>query len=73
MRARSGQGFRSNAYPGSTTQFPAAINVAATFDASQARAWGAAMGQEFAAKGSNVALGPGLNVARVPVNGRNFE
>jgi beta-glucosidase len=32
-----------------------------------------AMGEEFAAKGSNVQLGPGLNVARVPLNGRNFE
>jgi hypothetical protein len=31
------------------------------------------MGEEFAAKGSNVQLGPGLNVARVPNNGRNFE
>jgi len=31
------------------------------------------MGEEFAGKGSNVQLGPGLNVARVPVNGRNFE
>jgi beta-glucosidase len=31
-----------------------------------------AMGAEFAAKGANVQLGPGLNVARVPHNGRNF-
>ena len=67
------QGFRSNEYPGSTTQFPAAINVAATFDVGIAEEWGEAMGIEFAAKGSNVQLGPGLNVARVPVNGRNFE
>ena len=34
------------------------------------RQWGAAMGQEFHAKGANVQLGPGLCVARVPNNGR---
>ncbi len=32
-----------------------------------------AMGIEFAGKGANVQLGPGMNVARVPRNGRNFE
>ena len=31
------------------------------------------MGVEFHGKGSNVQLGPGLCVARVPRNGRNFE
>lgn len=36
-------------------------------------AWGKAMGEEFWAKGANVQLGPGMNVARVPRNGRNFE
>ncbi len=31
------------------------------------------MGAEFFGKGANVQLGPGVNVARVPRNGRNFE
>ena len=31
------------------------------------------MGEEFFGKGSNVQLGPGVCLARVPVNGRNFE
>ena len=31
------------------------------------------MGKEFYDKGANIQLGPGLNVARVPLNGRNFE
>ncbi len=35
--------------------------------------WGAAMGAEFFKKGANVQLGPGVNLARVPLNGRNFE
>ena len=32
-----------------------------------------AQGQEFYGKGANIFLGPGVNVARVPHNGRNFE
>ena len=35
--------------------------------------WGTAMGEEFYGKGANVQLGPGVCVARVPTNGRNFE
>ena len=31
------------------------------------------MGKEFFDKGSNVQLGPGVCLARVPRNGRNFE
>ena len=31
------------------------------------------MGDEFFRKGANVQLGPGMCVARVPRNGRNFE
>ena len=36
-------------------------------------AWAQAMGKEFDGKGADVQLGPGVNVARVPLNGRNFE
>lgn len=35
--------------------------------------WGHVLGVEFFEKGSNVMLGPGINVARVPLNGRNYE
>lgn len=34
---------------------------------------GQALGKEFKNKGANVILGPGLNLARVDINGRNFE
>jgi len=68
------QGFRTSAaLAGTTTAFPSGLAIAATFDVKQAAAWGDAMGEEFAGKGANVQLGPGLNVARVPLNGRNFE
>jgi beta-glucosidase len=65
------QGFRGAA--GTSTAFPAAITVAASWDPAVARAWGSAMGDEFYRKGANVQLGPGLCLARVPRNGRNFE
>eukprot|EP00756_Hemistasia_phaeocysticola_P003291 Hpha_TRINITY_DN12167_c0_g2::TRINITY_DN12167_c0_g2_i1::g.82093::m.82093/K05349/bglX; beta-glucosidase len=67
------QGFRDNAHPGSTTSWPAALTVSATWDAGLLRSWGEAMGEEFAGKGSMVQLGPGVCLARVPRNGRNFE
>ncbi|GMH69733.1 hypothetical protein TrST_g3798 [Triparma strigata] len=67
------QGFRDDARPGTTTAFPSGLNIAATWDTEMAALWGDKMGKEFFDKGANVMLGPGLNVARVPVNGRNFE
>lgn len=67
------QGFRDDANPGTTTAFPSGLNIAATWDKEMAGLWGEKMGKEFFDKGANVMLGPGLNVARVPKNGRNFE
>lgn len=67
------QGMRDNNHVGTTTAFPSALTVAATWDLSLCKQWGIAMGEEFYDKGSNVQLGPGMNIARVPLNGRNFE
>eukprot|EP00408_Alexandrium_pacificum_P025886 CAMPEP_0171202986 /NCGR_PEP_ID=MMETSP0790-20130122/25287_1 /TAXON_ID=2925 /ORGANISM="Alexandrium catenella, Strain OF101" /LENGTH=706 /DNA_ID=CAMNT_0011668431 /DNA_START=58 /DNA_END=2178 /DNA_ORIENTATION=+ len=68
------QGFRSKPFTeGTTTSWPGAMSMAATWDVDAIYEWGLAMGKEFYDKGANVQLGPGLNVARVPVNGRNFE
>eukprot|EP00755_Sulcionema_specki_P016436 Sspe_Gene.10360::Locus_3458_Transcript_1_1_Confidence_1.000_Length_2315::g.10360::m.10360/K05349/bglX; beta-glucosidase len=67
------QGFRDNARPGSTTAWPSGLTVAASFDVEVTGAWGDGMGKEFWGKGANVQLGPGLCLARVPRNGRNFE
>ena len=55
------------------TMWPSALTVAASFDADLVRRWGAAQGREFRGKGMNVMLGPGVNLARVPWNGRNYE
>ena len=55
------------------TALPASIALAATFDPSLAHAAGALVGSEARAKGFNVLLGGGMNLARDPRNGRNFE
>ena len=65
--------FRAAGFDGTSTAWPSALAVSATFNTATAKAWGVAMGEEFFAKGSNVQLGPGVCVARVPRNGRNFE
>ena len=68
------QGFRTpEALDGTSTAFPSGLAVAATFDDQLAATWASTIASEFAKKGATVLLGPGLNVARVPVNGRNFE
>jgi len=67
------QGFRQQGGSASTTQWPCALAVGASWDPNAAHDWGRGMGEEFAGKGSNCQLGPGVNINRVPVNGRNFE
>jgi beta-glucosidase len=56
-----------------TTAFPAAIDQAATWDPALQRRFGTALGWEAWHKGVDVMLAPDLNLARVPMNGRNFE
>ena len=69
------QGFRTpHSRPGgSSTAWPSGLTVASSWDIDLIHEWGAGMGREFYAKGANVQLGPGLCVARIPRNGRNFE
>ena len=56
-----------------TTTFPSGVAQAAMFDPSLEYRFGKAVGEEAWNKGINVMLGPGLNIARTPLNGRNFE
>ena len=58
------QGFGDHTVPGTTTQWPATLNMGATFDPALAREWGSAMGAEFWAKGSNIQahLTPSIHV-----------
>jgi beta-glucosidase len=56
-----------------TTAFPDEIGQAATWDTSLQGSQGRALGLEAVAKGVNVVFGPGVNLARNPLNGRGFE
>ena len=55
------------------TCWPAALTVVQTWDPEAMYAYGEAMGREQYLKGSNVMLGPGVNLARLPWNGRNVR
>src|SRR3954469_16438125 len=56
-----------------TTTFPSGVAQAATWDPALERRFGASLGEEAWNKGINVMLGPGMNIARIATNGRNFE
>ncbi|MCU1624894.1 MAG: glycosyl hydrolase [Frankiales bacterium] len=56
-----------------TTAFPDGITQAASWDPAMQRKLGAALGREARTKGIDVQLAPGVNIARTPLNGRNFE
>ena len=55
------------------TAFPIASQVAATWNTELARDVGEAMGAEAQEYGIDVILGPGANIHRHPLTGRNFE
>ncbi|HEY6293244.1 MAG TPA: glycoside hydrolase family 3 C-terminal domain-containing protein [Terriglobia bacterium] len=58
---------------GTTTGYAAGIGLAASWDTELARRVGVALGQDARARGVNFLLGPGVNIYRAPMNGRNFE
>ena len=55
------------------TCFPTAATMANSWDEALGEELGRALGREAAASGVNVLLGPGLNMKRSPLCGRNFE
>lgn len=57
----------------SCTAFPALTCLAATWDPAVARRYGEALGEEARYRRKSVILGPGVNIYRTPLNGRNFE
>jgi beta-glucosidase len=63
---RSNQGFPSTVYA-------AGIGLAATWNPALAERIGAGIGRDARARGIHFMLGPGVNIYRQPVNGRNFE
>lgn len=55
------------------TCFPTAATVANTWDETLVEEMGKALAEEAVSMGVNVVLGPGLNIKRSPLCGRNFE
>ncbi|MCL5027806.1 MAG: PA14 domain-containing protein, partial [Bacteroidetes bacterium] len=57
----------------SSTAFPSGICMAATWDTSLINIIGKSIGEELKGKGRDAILGPCVNIARIPMGGRNFE
>lgn len=57
----------------SCTAFPALTCLAATWQPELAYLYGRTIGEEARYRKKNVLLGPGVNLYRTPLNGRNFE
>ncbi len=55
------------------TCFPTAVGMACSWDRSLLKKIGTALGEECLAEGVSILLGPGANIKRSPLCGRNFE
>ena len=56
-----------------TVAYPALCLLAATWDPEIAKSYGKALGEECRSGGTKVLLGPGMNICRASIGGRNFE
>ena len=57
----------------SCVAFPALTCLAATWNPQMARLYGESLGEEALYRGKSMILGPGVNINRTPLGGRNFE
>lgn len=57
----------------SCVAFPALTCLAASWNPQMSRIYGEALGEEALYRGKDMILGPGVNIYRTPLNGRNFE
>ena len=64
------QGVRNNT---KSTMFPSGIAVASTWNRDLIYKMGEGLGQDSRARGVHILLGPGVNIYKMPVCGRNFE
>ena len=55
------------------TAFPALTCLAATFNPGLSKEYGISLGEEARYRKKDILLGPGVNIYRTPLNGRNFE
>lgn len=74
IRRQAGDGDHLGLNPSlPATCFPTAAAIANSWDEGLAEEIGKALGEEAVAQGVHVVLGPGLNIKRSPLCGRNFE
>lgn len=59
--------------PPPSTAYAAGIGLAASWDTALAHRIGVQLGRDARSRGANFLLGPGVNIYRAPLNGRNFE
>lgn len=57
----------------SITYLPVGVTLASTWNPQLGYEYGKVLGEEAKARGKDVILGPGINIIRTPLNGRNFE
>lgn len=57
----------------SCVAFPALTCLAASWNPQMSQIYGEALGEEALYRGKDMILGPGVNIYRTPLNGRNFE
>lgn len=59
--------------PPPSTAYAAGIGLAASWDPKLAERIGVQLGRDARSRGASFLLGPGVNIYRAPLNGRNFE
>jgi beta-glucosidase len=64
------QGVRNNT---KSTLYPSGIAAAASWDRQAVNGMGQGIGMDARARGVGIMLGPGVNIYRLALNGRNFE
>jgi beta-glucosidase len=69
----AGAGPGDSRQPQPATALPSGLALAATWDPKLAEQFGQIAAEEIASRGEHLLEAPGLNIARVPQNGRNFE
>jgi len=74
VRHEHGRGWHAlEDYDDQATYLPVGINLASTWNRELGYIYGEVLGNEAKERGKNVLLGPGINIIRSPLNGRNFE
>src|SRR6266536_550102 len=68
-----GAGPGDSTSPQPATALPSAVALSAAWDTSLATSFGTIAGQEVGDRAEHLLEAPGVNIARVPRNGRNFE